>query len=139
MFNKPSFKLLNWISFNNINWSILSLNKNAIELLEDKINWYCLSLNKNGIKILKENQNNIYWYILSKNKNAIKLLEKNQDKINWNWLIENPSIFKLDYKQMVKNFKQIAEEILEKVYNPDRIKRLSLIYNFKFQDWFTGF
>ena len=96
----------------------------------------CLSLNLNAIKILEKNQNKINWYSLYSNKNAIKLLEQNQNKINWYNISKNPSIFELDYKQISENFKPIAKEILEKVYNPDRIKRLSSIYNFKFEHWF---
>jgi hypothetical protein len=38
---------------------------------------------------------------------------------------------------MTKIFKLLAQEILEKVYNPDRINRLMVIYNFKFEDWFN--
>ena len=41
------FKLHDWIDINNIDWEILSLNPNAIELLkenQDKIDWDRLSL-----------------------------------------------------------------------------------------------
>jgi hypothetical protein len=38
---------------------------------------------------------------------------------------------------MTKNFELINEEILEKALNPDRIKRLMVIYNFKFEVWFN--
>ena len=36
------YKLRNWINKDNLHWSFLSINSNAIELLEknqDKINW----------------------------------------------------------------------------------------------------
>ena len=42
----------------------------------------------------------------------------------------------LDYKKMSSNFQPLAEEIIERAFNPDRIKRLSVIYNFEFKDWF---
>jgi hypothetical protein len=132
---------------NKIDWEKLSLNENnkAIKLLkqnQDKIDWknLCFNENNKAIELLKQNQNKICWDLLLFNSNdkAIQLLKENQNKINWNWLSENPSIFELDYKQMVNKFKPIAEEIILKVYNPDRIKRLSLIYDFKFEDWFIN-
>jgi hypothetical protein len=45
-------------------------------------------------------------------------------------------IFKLDYDKMKENFKLLGNDIVEKALNPDRIKRLSIIYNFNFEDWF---
>ena len=116
--NKPIYKLLDWID-------------------ENKLNWNYLSKNKNAIKLLKKNQDKINWYYLSENINAIELLKENQNKIDWDYFSNNPTIFELDYKQMTKNIKPITEEILEKVYNPDRINRLMVIYNFKFEDWFN--
>ena len=44
----PTKILLEWIPISNINWKYLSLNKNAIHLLEnnqDKIDWTSLSRN----------------------------------------------------------------------------------------------
>ena len=69
--NKPIYKLLDWIDIDKINWSYLSQNKNAIELLKlnkDKIDWYYLTENENAIDLLKENQDKIYWLDLSLNK-----------------------------------------------------------------------
>jgi hypothetical protein len=37
---------------------------------------------------------------------------------------------------MAINFKPLAEELLEKALHPDRIQRLSVIYNFEFKAWF---
>ena len=76
---KPEYKLLDWNS--------LSLNSNAIHLLEDnkdKINWYYLSMNKNAYNILEDNKDKINWYYLSRNTNPkiIKFLEKHQEVIN---------------------------------------------------------
>jgi len=39
---------------------------------------------------------------------------------------------------MKDNFKELGNEILEKSLNPDRIKRLSIIYNFNLTDWFIN-
>ena len=81
--------VLNWIDINDLDWSFLSENKNAIHLL-------------------KENQDKIYWSNLSKNPNAIDLLKERikyeksltkkefrqlQNKINWFRLSSNPAIF----------------------------------------------
>ena len=56
--NQPIWKLRDWIDIEKLNWNMLSLNPNAIELLEqneDKINWYVLSYNSQcnvGISVL---------------------------------------------------------------------------------------
>lgn len=60
-----------------INWNYLSMNSEAIDLLEqnlDKINWY-LSGNPNAIYLLSQNLDKIDWIHLSGNPNAIYLLE----------------------------------------------------------------
>ncbi len=66
------------------------LNKN-----QDKIIWYMLSINPNAIKLLEANREKIDWNELSRNTNpeAIELLKANPDKINWFWLSGNPAIF----------------------------------------------
>jgi hypothetical protein len=48
-----------------------------------KIDWMCLSVNPNAIHLLEKNLDEIYWEGLSLNPNAINLLEKNLDKIDW--------------------------------------------------------
>ena len=66
--NIPIYKLRKWIDPNKIFWFHLSVNPNAIELLEAnpyKINWYYLSGNPNAIELLKANPNKIDWSILS--------------------------------------------------------------------------
>ena len=48
------YKFLNWVNANKINWEFLSMNKNAIDLLEanpNKINWQMLSRNLNIFEI----------------------------------------------------------------------------------------
>ena len=48
----------------------------------DKIDWPALSVNPNAISILEKNIDKIHWYNLSVNPNAIRILEKNIDKIS---------------------------------------------------------
>ena len=68
-------KILDWIiNSNKWTWDYLSLNSNAIPLLEanpDKINWDMLSQNPNAISLLEVNQDKINWSNLSSNPNAI--------------------------------------------------------------------
>ena len=57
-------KLRDWIDSSKLNYNLLCLNKNAIELLKenpDKINRVKLSKNKNAIELLKENPDKIDW------------------------------------------------------------------------------
>ena len=68
---KRKMKLLDWIDLNKLEWRSLSVNNNAIDLLED-------------------NQYKINWMNLSRNDNAIHLLEANQDKIEWQHLSITP-------------------------------------------------
>ena len=47
-------KIRDWIDINKLNWDSLSLNSNAVDILEknqDKINWNYLSYNENAIKL----------------------------------------------------------------------------------------
>ena len=79
-----------------IDWSSLSINQNAIDILKeniDKIDWHMLSENVNAIDILHDNLDKVNWYELSRNKSAIDILRNNQDKIDWYSLSANPSIF----------------------------------------------
>jgi hypothetical protein len=110
---KIKYKLKDWIPPKKLDWNMLSLNPNAIEMLKaypKKINWDELSSNPEAIELLKEkiNEENemvkeylknlpsnkkINWDGLSLNTNseAIKLLKANPDEINWYWLSKNPS------------------------------------------------
>jgi len=67
-------KLLDWIPLEKLDFEYLSLNPNAIFILEkniNKINWYLLSKNPNAIDLLNHHINKIDWYSLSTNPNAI--------------------------------------------------------------------
>ena len=90
------YVLLDWIDKNKLEWSGLSRNPNAIDLLTerieyenslnrveldnlnyaDKINWRWLCINPNAIELLTNNQDKIDWDDLSLNPNAIPILEK---------------------------------------------------------------
>ena len=105
----------------------------------DKINWSILSCNEcnEAIELLKKNQNKIDWNNLCNNQNnkVLEILEKNQDKINWDIISCNKIIFKLDYDKIKDNFKLLGNEIIEKALDPNRIKRLSITFNFNFVDY----
>jgi hypothetical protein len=77
-----------------IDWRYLSLNPNAISLLErniDKIDWHFMSRygDLNLMVLLNNHIDKINWNGLSANKNAKSILEKNINKINWLNLIGN--------------------------------------------------
>lgn len=121
-----------------IDYSLLSLNQNAISLIKkkikleiecledlcdlDKINWNNLCLNINAIDILSENLNKINWCILSLNKNAVELLKKQiklekqlvindlyySEKINWNNICINSNAEQL----LNNNFDKINWKLL---------------------------
>ena len=122
-----------------INWNNLSLNPNAISILEnnlDKVNWKNLSFNPNAILILGNNMDKINWFTLSVNPNAILLLESNMDKIDWNNLSLNPNAIPLLEKNVDKiNFTNISlNENLKKFSD-------SIFCNtfFKYSDYFLNF
>ena len=154
-YNYTVYKLLDWIDINKldlvylslnenaiylleqnqckIDWKWLSCNKNAIHLLEqnqDKIDWYRLSFNKNAIHLLEQNQDKIYWECLSYNKNAIYLLEQNQDKIDWGYLSRNPSIFEIDYNVLKNRIEPFKEELMQKCFHPTRLVRYLETYRY---------
>ncbi len=121
-FSKTPSNLLNWISVDKLDWSFLSQNPNAIDLIEanlDKIDWATLSINSAAIHLLKANQDKIDWCWLSKNPAAIGLLKENYDKIQWPWLSMNTSaasilknnLDKVDWAWMSQNAEMV--DVLE--------------------------
>jgi hypothetical protein len=81
------------------------MNENAIHLLEnnlDKINFGCLTMNPKAIHLLEKNLNKVDWELITENPNALHLL------------------FKYDYQTMKKNNKDFCEELVKKVFNPNR-------------------
>ena len=84
------------LTLDKINWSCLSENRGAIEILKanpKKIDWYYLSLNPNAYELLKSNQNLINWCNMSENPSVIDILKKNKSRINWYILSTNSAIF----------------------------------------------
>ena len=99
------YKLLDWVDLNKLDWERLSLNENAIHLLE-------------------QNPDKINWDILSINPNAIHLLEQNQDKIDWSELSINPSIFIYDYVALKNRMKNtIAEDLMKNRFHPKNMSK----------------
>ena len=123
------YVLLDGIDKKKLNWSYLSQNPSAIDLLKEnthKIDWSLLSGNPNPdvIKLLEERikyQNNlddyryrklvisgnsINCYLLSQNPNAIRLLKKYYNCIVWYKLAKNsnPNVIKLLQKQIKVGF-----------------------------------
>jgi hypothetical protein len=112
-YDMKEYKFLKSIGYI-IDWTALSVNIKAIDLLRrkieeekkltkieyeslepiEKINWWVLSANQEAIQLLEENYDNIDWVQLGKNPKAIKLLEKElqvrPQNIYWYSLSGNP-------------------------------------------------
>jgi hypothetical protein len=134
---------LNNYELNNEVWSYLSGNPNdntrhILQQHSDKIDWNWISRNPNAISILEQNMDKINWNCLSGNINAIHLLEKNVDKINLVMLARNPNsimlLFKINYSQMTTNNKLCHKELVEYVFHPNRLLKMSNIHNIEFSD-----
>jgi hypothetical protein len=73
---------------------------------------------------------------IKKSKCYTSILQNNLDKVDWYNLSMNPSairlLFKYDYQTMKQNNKDFCEELVQKVFNPDRLLRLCENYN---MDW----
>ena len=102
-----------------VSWEYLSSNPNAIHILEknlDKISWNWLSANPNAIHIIEENLDKVSWFSLSSNPNAIHLLEKNLDKVFMYNLSENSNaihlLATLDTQKMKENMKEFKKELI---------------------------
>ena len=96
------YRVFDLIPDDKLNWSELSTNPAAIQLLEanpDKIDWSELCSNPAAIHLIRKaleanpDDNKINWTNLSGNRNpaAISLLESNYDKIVWSVLCRNPT------------------------------------------------
>jgi hypothetical protein len=72
------------------------------------------------------------------NPNGGPILEKYPERINWKCLSQNPNtlhlLFSFDYEKMETQNQGFAEELTRVVFCPDRLKRLSIIYNFDFKE-----
>jgi hypothetical protein len=122
--NTLEYNLRDWIPIDKLHWDKLSLNPNAIKLLEDKIeeekiliknrklhllqnnkriNWENLSLNINAIKLLRNNYVKIDWENLSKNINAIDILKEKWEQEK-SLMIENKYKYLHDSKKINWNY-----------------------------------
>ena len=117
------YVLLDWIDKDKLYWTFLSLNLNAIDLLEDRIE-YETSLTKEQYIYLNNNQEKIDWDFLSSNPNAIKLLEKNQNEIYWSCLSSNPNAINL-LKDRIKYEKSLTDAQFNRLENKINWKSLS--------------
>lgn len=105
---KPILKLRDWIPQEEMDFTHLSQNENAIDLLEanmDKINWFSLALNAGAAHLLEANIQMFdvdcavyFWKRLSINPSAIRLLEQNLKHVNWSRLSKNPAAVHLLHK-----------------------------------------
>lgn len=97
-----------------INWNFLSLNENAISILQKyphKINWEMLVYNKKSLCIWNNNIDKINWKTMSKQPYATSLLSDNLSNINWYWLSSNSGAnkiltenkHKIEWSQLSKN------------------------------------
>jgi len=80
-----------------INFENLSLNRNAMHLIQKyiyKIDMRKLSANESAIEFFKKNPKNIVWEIFSSNRKGIPLFKENAEKVHWNkaLLIKDPEI-----------------------------------------------
>ena len=82
-----------------------------------------LSLNPNAINLLEQNIDKIDWMSLSMNPNAIHLLEQNMQKINWSNLSNNPSIFEYDWVAMRNRLGLFKEELVAKQFHPKNMSK----------------
>ena len=87
----------------------------------------------------KNNSSKVDWDWLSGNPNAIHILEKNLDKVDWRDLSMNLNainlLLKYDYENMKQNNKDFCEELVEKVFNPERLLSLCKTYNIDWLDY----
>ena len=81
----------------------------------------------------------IDWDQLSSNINSIPILQNNLDKVNWESLSKNPNaihlLFKYDYQCMMQNNKGFCEELVQKVFNPNRLLSLCKSFNMDWLDY----
>jgi len=96
---------------------------------KDKLDWSQLSANPNAIDLLLENKDKIYWYLLCNNPSAINLIKERikyensltkeeyndlyfKDKLNWNNLSTNPNAIEL-LKTQIKYENNLSEDGLD--------------------------
>ena len=126
---------------NKLNWTALSGNPKAIDILTreydkypNKLNWTALSGNPKAIDILTieydKNPNNLKWTALSGNPKAIDILtreyDKNPNNLNWKALSGNPNAIKILISEYKKNPNKLDWKALSG--NPKAIKIIKKEY-----------
>lgn len=93
-----------FVPIDNLNWSTLSWNTHAMDILEkhpDKIDWKYLSYNSHprAIQLLQENLDKIDWYELCSNSSPLvgQILEQHYEKISWDSLSSNSNPWAIDF------------------------------------------
>ena len=117
-----------------IDWPSLCMNKNprAIKIIEKNLHkldskcWSLLSINQNAIHILENNVEKVNWDALLYNQNAGHLLDQRQniETIDWETFSANPAMFEVDYnylKQRMKN--TFAEELIANRFHPKNMDK----------------
>ena len=109
-----------------------------IYYIHQNVDWNALSRNPNAIPLLEQNLDKVNWHNLSKNPNAIHLLEQNINKVDWDYLSLNPSaihlLAPLDHQKMKENISLFKEELIEYVFNPQRLVRLAIYLGITFDE-----
>ncbi len=89
--------------------------------------------------LFKKNNPKVIWESLSGNPNAIHLLRTNLHKVYCDMLSKNPNaidlLFKYDYQTMKQNNKDFCEELVKKVFNPERLLSVCKSYNIDWLDY----
>jgi hypothetical protein len=112
-------------------WTSLSINSSAVDILMNninKINMHALACNINIIafkhfeKYYENNMDKMIWN-LEENDKAIGILEINKNNLHWDAIFANPEIFELDYNEIKKEMWKengIKESLETYFYHPDR-------------------
>lgn len=93
------------------------------------MNWDELSRFPATIDIRRNNLDKVDLSWLSENPTAIDILRDNLDKANWHVLSANPAVIdilrKYHYKKMKENMLDLHQELVEYVYEPERLVRIA--------------
>ena len=113
-----------------LNDSSVNINPRFLKLRKwipiDKVDWDELSINPNAIHIIENNLDKVKWPWLSRNPNAMHIIEKNLDKVNWYWFSMNPNIFEYDYKKIkntLYNSNGFIEELMKNRFHPSNMSK----------------
>jgi hypothetical protein len=108
----------------------------------DKLNaecWSELSKRAVAVPLLEKYPEHIDWVRLSLNAGAIHLLEQYPEKIDWGFLSANRNgshlLFRLDHVRMRENNEAFKEELLDYVFEPCRLMRLSRHFGIDFRNY----